>query len=405
MGILTMTGAEKMATLRAQHELMLRVGRDTRDPYPFLADERRRHPVLAARTDSPAGVGVMALGHDVVQTVLRDSARFSSAILTEALGPSTAGATLLVSEDEPEHRTHRALVSRAFGGDAIDVLADELMRPLVDSLIDKFVDDRRADLVDQLAFDFPAQVIAAMLGFPRADLARFQRWTADVLGHLREPVAATRALAELRAYVSHRLADARRNPGDDLVSALAHAEVDGTGLTDEDIYTFIRMLLPAGVETTFRGIANALFLLLSHPPQLESLRSDLSLLPRVVEESLRHEVPMLVTNRVAAVDCELAGVEIRAGTGVLAVVGAANRDETHYTSPDRFDVARDPMPHVSLGFGAHVCLGMHLARAEMRIAIERVVERLPTMRLAADATDVHIDGIVFRNPAQLPVVW
>ncbi len=401
-----MTATDKMATLRAQHALMVRVGADVRDPYPHLGAVRRSHPVFVAANDSPRGVGVLALGHGVVQTVLRDASRFSSSILTEALGPSTANARVLVSQDDPEHRVHRALVSRSFSSGAIDRLADDLMRPLADQLIERFLRDGHADLMAQLAFDFPAQVIAAMLGLPREDLVRFQGWTADLLAHLRDPAAAARALDELRGYVRDRIEVARVEPGPDLVSQLVAAEVEGERLSDEDIYTFVRFLLPAGVETTFRGLGNALFLLLTHPDQLDAVRSEPdTLISRAVEEALRCEVPMLVTNRVAAVDCEIGGVAIRAGTGVLAVVGSANRDEARYDHPDRFDLFRDPAPHVSLGFGAHVCLGMHLARAEMRVAIERVLAHMPGIHIDPNATDAHIEGIVFRNPAVLPVRW
>ncbi len=129
-----MTATDKLATLRAQHALMVRVGADARDPYPHLGAVRRSHPVFVATNDSPRGVGVLALGHGVVQTVLRDASRFSSSILTEALGPSTANARVLVSQDDPEHRVHRALVSRAFSSSAIDRLADDLMTPVADQL-------------------------------------------------------------------------------------------------------------------------------------------------------------------------------------------------------------------------------------------------------------------------------
>ena len=165
------------------------------------------------------------------------------------------------------------------------------------------------------------------------------------------------------------------------------------------------MLLPAGVETTFRSIGNLLFLLLQHRAQFDAVRDDPTrLVARAVEETLRFEVPMLVTNRIAADDCELDGVAISARTGVLAVIGAANRDEQRYDDPDRFDIHRDPQPHISFGFGPHLCLGLHLARTEMRVALEQLLARLPDIRLAGE-TDAHIEGIVFRSPTELPVTW
>jgi cytochrome P450 len=385
---------------------MVRVGRDARDPYPHLSRERRRHAVLKASTRSPAGEGVLALSHQVVQSVLRDATRFSSSVVSEGLGPSTSNARLLVSLDDPDHRVQRALVAHAFNPTSINTLADRVMLPIVAELIDELqARGHRTELVSQFCFAFPVQVIAALLGLERRDYSRFQQWTADIVGHLHDPDRGVRALAEMRLCVDERIDTARTQPGDDVISALVHAEVEGEKLTHEDIYTFVRLLLPAGVETTFRSIGNLLFLLLTHLPQLDDVREDpADLLPRAIEETLRFEVPMLVTNRVAAVDCSLEGVEIRAGTGVLAVIGAANRDESRYDDPDRFDIHRAAPPHVSFGFGPHLCLGLHLARTEMRVAAEQLLARLPDLALADD-DDAHIDGIVFRSPDRLEVRW
>jgi cytochrome P450 len=248
------------------------------------------------------------------------------------------------------------------------------------------------------------QVIAALLGLERREHARFQKWTTDIVGHLHDPEQGVRALAELRRCVDDRIESARRDPGTDVISALVHAEVEGEQLTNEDTFTFVRFLLPAGVETTFRSIGNLLFLLLTHRDQFDDVRDDpIELVPRAVDETLRYEVPMLVTNRVAAVDCELEGVAIRAGTGVLAVIAAANRDESRYDDPDRFDIHRSTQPTLSFGFGPHLCLGLHLARTEMRVAGEQLLTRLPDVRL--DNDDAHIDGIVFRSPTRLQVRW
>src|SRR4029079_19109932 len=168
----------------------------------------------------------------------------------------------------------------------------------------------------------------------RQDYLRVQQWTTDLVGHLHDPVRAARALAEMRQCVDERIDSARSDPGDDVISALVHAEVDGERLDAEDIYTFVRLLLPAGAEPTFRSIGNLLFLLLRHRDQLDAVRDDpVRLVPRAVEETLRFEVPMLVTNRTAVDDCELEGVSISARTGVLAVIGAANRDESRYDDP------------------------------------------------------------------------
>ena len=401
-----LSGTEKIQTLVAQHELMVRIGHDGRDPYPYLAKARHQHSVLKAPTKSPTGEGVLVLSHHTVQSVLRDATRFSSSVVSEGLGQSTANARLLVSLDDPDHRVQRALVSHAFNSSSINALAERVMLPIVDELIDGLeANGRCAELVTELCFAFPVQVIAAMLGLQRQDYLRFQQWTTDIVGHLHDPARGVRALAEMQQCVDERIESARSDPGDDVISALVHAEVDGERLGPEDIYTFVRLLLPAGVETTFRSIGNLLLLLLRHHDQLDAVREDpVQLVPRAVEETLRFEVPMLVTNRTAVDDCELEGVSISARTGVLAVIGAANRDESRYDDPDRFDIHRDPQPHISFGFGPHLCLGLHLARTEMRVALEQLLARLPDIRLAND-TDAHIEGIVFRGPTQLPVAW
>ena len=406
MTVAELSGAEKIQTLVAQHELMVRVGHDVRDPYPYLAEARHQHSVLKAPTKSPTGEGVLVLAHHSVQSVLRDATRFSSSVVSEGLGPSTSNSRLLVSLDDPDHRVQRALVAHAFNSASITALAERVMLPIVDELIDNLeAGGRTAELVKQLCFAFPVQVIAAMLGLQRRDYLRFQQWTTDIVGHLHDPARGVRALAEMQQCVDERIESARASPGDDVISALVHAEVDGERLSSEDIYTFVRLLLPAGVETTFRSIGNLLFLLLRHRAQLDAVRDDpAQLVPRAVEETLRFEVPMLVTNRIAADECELDGVAISANSGVLAVIGAANRDEQRYDDPDRFDIHRDPQSHISFGFGPHLCLGLHLARTEMRVALEQLLLRLPDIRLADD-TDTHIEGIVFRSPTQLPVAW
>jgi cytochrome P450 len=190
-----------------------------------------------------------------------------------------------------------------------------------------------------------------------------------------------------------------------LISTLAHAEIDGQQLSDEEIFSFLRLLLPAGVETTYRSTGNLLFGLLSDPEQLEAVRSDRSLIPQAIEEAVRWEAPLLVITRVATRDTELAGMPIPAGSAVMPMLGAANRDEDRYPDPDRFDVFRKQSPPISWGHGVHLCLGMHLARLEMRVALERLFDRLPGLRLDPEGKDPHIRGQVFRSPTALPVLF
>jgi cytochrome P450 len=216
---------------------------------------------------------------------------------------------------------------------------------------------------------------------------------------------AVAASTALRDYFAPILAARRQEPCDDLISTLGQAEIDGERLSDEEIFSFLRLLLPAGVETTYRSTGNLLFGLLSNPEQLEAVRSDRSLIPQAIEEAVRWEAPLLTITRVATRDTELAGVPIPAGSAVMPMLGAANRDESRYPDPDCFDIFRLQQPHISFGHGVHLCLGMHLARLEMRVGLNLLLDRLPYLRLDSDVKDPHIRGQVFRSPTSLPVLF
>ena len=166
---------------------------------------------------------------------------------------------------------------------------------------------------------------------------------------------------------------------------------------------FLRLLLPAGVETTYRATGNLLFGLLSNPDQLDAVRADRSLIPQAIEEAVRWEPPLLTITRVATRDSELAGHSIPAGSTVMPYIGSANRDESRWKEPDRFDIFRKAVPHIAWGHGVHVCLGMHLARLEMSTALNLFFDRLPNLRLDPEGDDPHIRGQVFRSPTSLPV--
>ncbi|MGH8922409.1 MAG: cytochrome P450, partial [Acidimicrobiales bacterium] len=206
----------------------------------------------------------------------------------------------------------------------------------------------------------------------------------------------------LKEYLSHLVADRRREPREDIISDLVTAEVDGEALDDEAIYSFLRLLLPAGVETTYRSAGNLLFLLLTHPEQLEAVRADRSLIPQAIEEGLRCEPPILSIQRITTTETEVAGVAIPAGAGMNPWLGSANHDETRWDDPDRFDIFRPYVPHLVFGHGPHLCLGMHLARLETRVLVDVVLDRLPDLRLRTDE-DPHIRGLLFRSPNRLPV--
>jgi cytochrome P450 len=384
------------------------VSGDVRDPYTGLAQMRRLNPVqrldMSGMPHEASKPVFMVYRYDEIAEVLRDSATFSSGIIISVFG-DVFGKHVMLGMDEPEHRRYRSLVSKAFSQKALARRQDELVERVAGELIDRFAGRGRAELVREFTFPYPTQIIAGLLGLPRADYPQFQRWSISLLSftvNRERGIAASQALKE---YFAPILAARREEPRDDLISTLAQAEIDGEHLSDEEIFSFLRLLLPAGVETTYRSTGNLLFGLLSNPEQLAAVRSDRSLIPQAIEEAVRWEAPLLIITRVATRDTELAGVPIPAGSAVMPMLGAANRDETRYADPDRFDVFRAPKPSISWGFGAHVCLGMHLARIEMRVALELLLDRLPDLRLDPEGKDPHIRGQVFRSPTSLPVLF
>ena len=385
------------------------VAGDARDPYPELALARNTHPVQRLEMsnmphDQAHGV-FFVYRYDDVLDVLRDGETFSSAHITEFIMGDVMGKYILVGMDNPDHRRYRALVSTAFRRSALARWEAELIQPVASELIDRFAGRGRAELVREFTFPYPTKVTAGLLGLPGQDYRQFQRWSTAILSVHAKRDQAIAASAEVEEYLAGILSERRREPREDLISDLAQAELDGERLTDEEIFSFLRLLLPAGVETTYRSTGNLLFCLLSRPGQLDAVRADRTLVGQAIEEALRFETPLLNATRLAVRDTVLSGVPIPAGSTLILMLGAANRDETRWPDPDRFDIFRDPKVHISFGQGPHICLGMHLARVEMRVALNVMLDRLPELRLDPDVGDPHIRGQVFRSPTSLPVLF
>jgi cytochrome P450 len=384
------------------------VSGDVRDPHSELARLRREEPVqridMSAMPHEESKPVFMVYRHEEVAQMLRDNETFSSAIIIDAFGDAL-GEHVMLGMDEPEHGRHRALVSKAFSQKALARWEDELVGKVGNELVDRFADRGSADLAREFTFPYPTQIIAGLLGLPRKDYPQFQRWSIALLAILFNRERGLAASEALREYFVPILAARREQPREDLISGLAQAEINGEKLSDEEIFSFLRLLLPAGVETTYRSLGNLLFALLSNPDQLDAVRADRSLIPQAIEEAVRWEPPLLTITRVATRDTDLGGVPIPAGSSVMPVLGAANRQDDRYADPDRFDIFRSSRAHIGFGHGVHVCLGMHLARLEMRVALNLLFDRLPNLRLDPDGDDPHIRGQVFRSPTSLPVLF
>jgi cytochrome P450 len=392
------------------YELQDTVAGDVRDPFPIMAELLAASPVHVGQIDLGAGASesfgpiepVTVMGFDECVQVLRDNETFSSQIYEGVIG-MVMGRTIL-QMDEPEHRVQRALVSPAFRSKMLERWEEGLVRTVVNELIDGFADRGHADLVKEVTFNFPVQVIARILGLPRRDYPKFQRWAVEITSVATNWDRGVAASEALRDYFAGVLAERRAEPDDDLITELVNVEVDGQRLTDEEIYSFLRLLLPAGVETTYRASGSLLYGLLTHPTQLDAVRADRSLIPQAFEEAIRWEPPVTVILRRATRDTELAGVTIPEGADVALLLGAANHDARKYENPDEFDMFRAVRQHVGFGFGVHVCLGMHLARMETRVAVDTLLDRLPDLRLDPEpGQDLHIRGLAFRSPVALPV--
>jgi cytochrome P450 len=387
-------------------------------PYPAYAELRAECPVHPAEEvykrlgfDGVVGMASVATSgrgravytHQGVDQAFRNRDGFSVQGYQATIGP-LLGRTIL-EMDEPEHMRVRRLAAEAFTPAAMEVWREHVIGPIVHRHLDRFADRGHADLVEEFTFPFPVHVIAGMLGLPDEDLRLFHRRAVELItigvDHERS-LRASRCLAD---YFTGIIADRRTAPKDDIISLLAQATLDGEQLTDAEIIDFLRLLLPAGAETTYRSSSILLLALLDHPDQLAALTADRSLMPQAIEEGLRWDAPLTGISRIATEDVELDGVPLPAGTPVNLCLGAANRDPARHERPDEFDIFRKPRPHMAFGFGNHICLGMHLARMETVVAMNAVLDRLPGLRWDPEAEPVRVEGMVFRAPPRLPVVW
>lgn len=318
-----------------------------------------------------------------------------------------------------EHAVRRALVAPAFRGSDLE----EKFLPVIERnsrrLIDGFRHTGRADLVDGFATRFPVDVIAEMLGLDRADHARFHGWYTAVIAFLGNlsgdpevTAAGERTRIEFAEYMVPIIRARRDDLGDDLLSTLCAAEVDGVRMSDEDIKAFCSLLLAAGGETTDKAIASIFANLLLHPDQLAAVREDRSLIDRAFAETLRYTPPVHMIMRQTAEEVTLSGGTVPAGATVTCLIGAANRDGDRFADPDTFDIFRDDLTtttafsaaadHLAFALGRHFCVGALLARAEVRVGVGQLLDAMPGLRLA-DGFDPVEQGVFTRGPRSLPV--
>jgi cytochrome P450 len=306
--------------------------------------------------------------------------------------------------DGPEHHLLRRLTTGDLRARPASRYVDRAIPPLVDSLLDRFAARGEAELVAEFTSRLPFLAFADKLGVPPDAADRFMDWSFGILSYPVAPDHAMACAAEFTEYVRPVLAARRRRPTDDLLSAMCQAEENGRGLDDEEILAHARALFAAGASTTYHGLGNTLYALLSHPETADRLRAEPSLVPDAVSEMLRWEPPLAILPRLAPYDTELAGQPVPAGTTLLFGLASANRDPAVFDDPDRFDPGRRPQRILTFGFGSHHCPGSHLARHQIAVAVRALLERLPDVRLV-DAETARPSGTVMRGPSALRVAF
>ncbi|MEU4799212.1 cytochrome P450 [Streptomyces sp. NPDC023327] len=385
-----------------------------KDPYPAYRAMRERAPLFWHE----ATQSWIVSRYEDVERVFKDKgSQFTTDNYDWQIEP-VHGKTILQLSGR-EHAVRRALVAPAFrGGDLREKFLPVIERNSRE-LIDTFRHTGDVDLVAAYATRFPVNVIADMLGLDKADHARFHGWYTTVIAFLGNlagdpevAAAGERTRVEFAEYMIPIIRERREHLGDDLLSSLCAAEVDGVRMSDEDIKAFCSLLLAAGGETTDKAIASIFANLLTHPEQLEAVRRDRTLIARAFAETLRYTPPVHMIMRQSATDVELSGGTVPAGATVTCLIGSANRDERRYRDPDRFDIFRDDLTattafsaaadHLAFALGRHFCVGALLAKAEVEIGVDQLLDAMPDVRLAEGFDPVE-QGVFTRGPQSLPV--
>ena len=362
------------------------------NPYPYYAMLRSVAPIFYW---SEWGIWFLTR-HDDCTALARDN-RF---------GNRPTGDSILF-QNPPDHTRMRGLMQRAFTPRMVEKQRAHIQF-ITDQLLDGVQDAGGMDVVTDLAYPLPVTVIAAMLGVPAADHAKFHSWSVALVNSLdlkrdaQVDARAAQATAAFEEYFAHLIAKRRADPQDDLLSALIAAEAAGEKLTTSELFFNSRLLLIAGYETTVGLISNGVYALLQHPEQLHKLQTEPQHIASAVEELLRFDAPIQMVGRAALQDVEYKGHHFKDGDSIGLMTGAANRDPCRFAEPDRLDILRTPNPHMAFGSGIHYCLGAPLARLEGQIAIQTLFKRMPQLALAIDKP-LYRDNYVFRGLQSLPV--
>lgn len=398
------------------------------DLHAIYRDMRRNSPVIAedfmARLGVPNIAGLDAnrptftlFKYKDVMSVLRDATHFTSGFIAEGLGAFFDG-LILTGMDGEVHRRARSLLQPVFMPDVVNRWRETKMAPIVRSeYIEPMVPKRRADLMD-FGLHFPIRLIYSLIGFPDNRPEQIEQYAAWALAILAGPQvdaekaaqarkAAMEAAQALYDAVKLEVIEVRKNgaQGDDLISRLIRAEYEGRSLDDHEVATFVRSLLPAAGETTTRTFGSLMVALLERPELLERVRADRSLVPKAIDEAVRFEPVATFKVRQAAQDTEIGGFRIPKGAMVQCIVSLANRDEEVFENSENFDIDRKLKPSFGFGFGPHMCIGQFIAKVELAVAVNTILDLLPNLRLDPEMPRPQIVGAQLRGPHALHVIW
>lgn len=375
---------------------------------PLAAYERLRSKCPISRGDGYSGhPHVIVSRYEDVIWALKHPEVFSSA--PDAINIGQEQKLIPLQVDPPEHAKYRRLLDPEFAPKRMAALEPSI-RVLVKELLDGFIDRGACDVHEEFATPLPSGVFLALMGWPKSDLPMFLQWRDDTVrpdvpaGDFAAAAAVRERVGhELSEYFDQKVAEVRRAPLDDLLTRVAHAEVEGRPLTREETLGILHLLLLGGLDTVSATLDCAFAYLANHPDRRKAIVEDPALMAAAVEELLRQQSPVMMVVRVLKVDCELAGVQVKAGDHATILIGAANTDGAEFTDANGVDFAREANRHLAFGAGPHRCLGSNLARTELRVALEEWHRRIPDYRIP-DGTELTY-SLGIRQTSQLPLVW
>jgi len=386
---------------------------DLDDPFPRIHKLAAEGPVKKGDLREEFGLpafpiwsqfpSYMLFGYETITKAYMNASAFSNGIM-QALYADTFGLSIN-GMDAPEHGRYRALFQQAFMPRTVAQWGAHLVPEVINRVIDRFADRGRADLVSEFTIHYPFDVVYAQLGLPESEAEVFQKLAVGTMCLIADPEHAIEASRKMGVYLQTLLDERRLGDGDDLISLLARAEVQGERLPDEIAVSFLRQLLNAAGDTTYRSTGAMMVGLLTNPDQLAAVTADRSLVPQVVEETLRWDGPLTLLTRQTTKEVVIGGTVIPAGAKIDMVQGSANRDPKRYENPDKFDIFRPLRRNVAFAFGPHICLGQHLARLEMERALNTLLDRLPNLRLDPDYPAPKIVGLNSRAPLEVRVLF